>query len=371
MFPPIDWHYRYQRPQQIAAALSALGHRVHYFSPDFSAGDLRDDHAVYDMDSSGVSLVRLKCQPPHPQPNVAPAAEPNRTVLEAAITNYAAQYCRNPPIAIIGGVFWWNVLSDSLKARSIYDCMDYVAGFTSSSQPLIELEISMIAEAPIAVSSSGALIETIQDSGRSGPVFHIPNATDSAMFATSRPRWRPDGGRRLVIGYIGAIEDWFDADLVIALARRRPEWRFELTGNVGPAHDELRSRKNRPANIECFGEVPFERLRESMARIDVGIIPFVDNALTRHTNPVKIYEFLAAGRPVVSVPLGELEQFGDAVLPASGAAEFEAAIERAKNLLTESDCRKRQYLAVPHTWEARAGLWNGVIQMAAIASGEA
>lgn len=108
-----------------------------------------------------------------------------------------------------------------------------------------------------------------------------------------------------------------------------------------------------------------------MARIDVGIIPFVDNALTRHTNPVKIYEFLAAGRPVVSVPLGELEQFGDAVLPASGAAEFEAAIERAKNLLTESDCRKRQYLAVPHTWEARAGLWNGVIQMAAIASGEA
>ena len=108
-----------------------------------------------------------------------------------------------------------------------------------------------------------------------------------------------------------------------------------------------------------------------MAQIDVGIIPFVDNALTRHTNPVKIYEFLAAGRPVVSVPLRELEQFGDAVLQATGAAEFEAAIDRAKNLLSESKCRMRQYLAVPHTWEARAGVWNGVIQMAALASSEA
>ena len=130
-------------------------------------------------------------------------------------------------------------------------------------------------------------------------------------------------------------------------------------------------QKTCPANIECFGEAPFDRLRQSMALIDVGIIPFVDNALTRHTNPVKIYEFLAAGRPVVSVPLRELEQFGDAVLQATGAAEFEAAIERAKNLLSESKCRMRQYLAVPHTWEARAGVWNGVIQMAALASSEA
>ena len=198
------------------------------------------------MDSSGVSLVRLKCPTPHPQPNVAPATEPNRAILEAAITGYAAKFCKNPPIAIIGGVFWWNVLSDCLKARSIYDCMDYVAGFAASSLPLIELEKSMIADAPIAVSSSRALLKTVQNSGRSGPVFYIPNATDSAIFATARPRWRPDGGQRLVIGYIGAIEDWFDADLVVALAKRRPEWRFELTGNVGSAHDVLRSKKPAP-----------------------------------------------------------------------------------------------------------------------------
>ena len=106
-----------------------------------------------------------------------------------------------------------------------------------------------------------------------------------------------------VFGYVGTVGDWFDWSLVIEMARSLPEVRFEI---VGP--EMAPPRKRLPANVhragECAGEEVFGRLRGFIA----GLIPFKLNQLTAAIDPVKYYEYRAAGLPVIATDFGEMRR---------------------------------------------------------------
>ncbi|MCG8515466.1 MAG: glycosyltransferase, partial [Halanaerobiales bacterium] len=152
-----------------------------------------------------------------------------------------------------------------------------------------------------------------------------------------------------IIGYFGAIAGWFDVELVSKVANQMPDTELVLIGEVSTDISKL----SRVTNISLLGEKPYSTLPDYLAYFDLAIIPFRQNELTRLTDPVKIYEYLAGGIPVLSVDLPELHKFKDVVELAADEDEF---IGKAEEMLVEGrgGAEKRYNAVKEETWLNRA-----------------
>ena len=116
--------------------------------------------------------------------------------------------------------------------------------------------------------------------------------------------------------------------------------------------------------MEFTGELPYEQLPHELAGFEAAMIPFRVSDLTRATNPLKLYEYFAQGKPVVSTGLPEVERYGDLVYIARDVSDFARQIGYA-TAENDPDLRARRLrVAREETWEAR------VKQVEAIASAE-
>ena len=159
----------------------------------------------------------------------------------------------------------------------------------------------------------------------------LKNAADFDHFASIEPR--ESNAHPVRLGYYGAISYWFDAGLVAECAKAHPEWEFELVGSTFQA--DL-SKLAQFDNVTMFGEQDYDQLLDHLRGWDVALIPFKDVPLTRATNPVKAYEYLSAGKPVVATRLPELEPFSEWIGLASTAREFVHAVEEAQVLARDA-----------------------------------
>jgi glycosyltransferase involved in cell wall biosynthesis len=128
------------------------------------------------------------------------------------------------------------------------------------------------------------------------------------------------------VAYVGAIDSWFDAELVAAAARALPEWLFELAGPVGSA--DLSSIGKLP-NVRLLGPIPHRSVPRFLQGARVGIIPFKRNNLIDAVHPLKLYEYLAAGLAVVATRWTELERIGAPVALTDSTDQFAQAVVRA------------------------------------------
>jgi hypothetical protein len=156
---------------------------------------------------------------------------------------------------------------------------------------------------------------------------------------------------RPIVGYFGAISEWFDFKLLLAVAKMRPQWDFILIGSTfGCEHIPAVL----PANVQLLGEKPYTELPGYLHAFDVCLVPFKVVELTRCTNPVKVYEYLSAGKPVVATALPEVLAMDGMVRTASSPDEFVAALDQA--MLEREDAglaERRQGWAVEHSWAHR------------------
>ena len=178
----------------------------------------------------------------------------------------------------------------------------------------------------------------------------MPNGTDFEHFHRLPPNNLLREVPKPVIGYYGAIAEWFDTDIVEYIASERPEWSLVLIGHTfGSDVQSLKPYRN----IRLLGEKPYSELPKFLSGFDVGIIPFRINDLTLSTNPVKFYEFMSSGKPVVATRLPELLPFADYLYLAGTKEDFLEKIEAALQEKDESLTRKRIEFARENDWEAR------------------
>ncbi len=345
-FPVIDWGFRFQRPQQLMTRLGASGCRVFYLSNDFRG------HAPYELRplSKNVSEVTLRARLTDVY-RKAPSEE-EVDELFGSLDALRRDVGLAATVSVVQLPFWWPLGRRAAERWGwpvVYDCMDHHPGFhTRYPQDLIELEQNMLRSSQLVLASSRSLCA--EASAHNVNTLLLPNACDFDHFAAVR---KVPSQSQSVVGYYGAIGAWFDADLVADLAERRPDWRFLVVGSTTQGDT---SRLARLPNVKLAGEQPYASLPHWLERMDVLIIPFQITPLTRATNPVKIYEMLAAGKPVVSAPLPELEPMAPLVRFASSAEEFEREIaaalageaERGEELAAE-----RRAFARRETWDSR------------------
>jgi glycosyltransferase involved in cell wall biosynthesis len=241
---------------------------------------------------------------------------------------------------------------DRLPSRLlVYDCLDAVAAFRPGQPEVEAAEATLARRADVVLATSPELEARMR---RHNPrTVLVPNAADydhfSRRVAAAELPAELRGLPRPLIGYVGELAAWFDTDLIQGLARRHPEWSIVL---VGPATAEVR-RALPDANVHFLGRRPYSELPRYLAGFDCCLIPFRACPLTAAVSPVKLYEYLAAGKPVVSTPLPSVLPFAKEVLVAADERFLEAVEEAVtgRNDVVASEARRRRARA--HTWDQR------------------
>jgi glycosyltransferase involved in cell wall biosynthesis len=157
--------------------------------------------------------------------------------------------------------------------------------------------------------------------------------------------------RIVFTGAIVALK--LDLGLLAELARLRPSWSFALVGPVGPGEPDVDvSALEAEPNIYLLGARSYGQLPDVLRAADAGLIPYARNELTASIFPMKVYEYLAAGLPVLATPLPALEGLAE-VTTATSAQEMAEKLDRA--LAEDSPERRtqRSRAAAEHSWERR------------------
>jgi O-antigen biosynthesis protein len=345
--PMIEWHFRFQRPQQLMRQFARASHLVLYAANRFHGGTAARTRPI----EANVLEMML---PGDPAANIYQHSLSRQDCARmlAAMEPLGAQLALSEAIVVAQHPYW-TPLAEALRARFgcpiVYDCMDDHAGFFQNGPEVLETERRLVAAADLVVASSRRLYEGVRARSRSATL--IRNACEYEHFCRedARPPARRD---HPTIGYYGAIAEWFDSELVAKLAALRPEWRFELIGSTLAGN--IRPLEDLP-NVRLLGECPYAELPGRLDGWDAYIIPFRRQSLTEATNPVKVYEMLATGKPVVAVGLPELVPIGrrGLIRLAATAEKFAVAIEQELRDDDPPSRDRRRAFARRNTWAAR------------------
>lgn len=345
----IDWHFRHQRPQQLAQALALSGRRVFYVSVNL-VDDARAGFELEQLDSAGrLFQVRLYAA----GAPVIYTSVPTHDIVQqlrgslGEVLDWANSHSI---VSLIDHPFWYDVAAVVPNSRVIYDCMDHHEGFGNTAEAVLELERALMRNADLTITTSGWLDEVVAQHAPHRAL--IRNAGEFAHFAQRPDTIYAEPQGRKVIGYYGAIAEWFDLDLVEALAQRFSDCCILL---IGADTVNAKGKLAHLPNVVMTGEMPYAQLPAYLHAFDVCLLPFKVIPLTLATNPVKVYEYLSAGKPVVSVDLPEMRQFDGLVRVGQDTESFLSAVAEVLQDNGGADAlAQRQHFAQEQTWSHRA-----------------
>lgn len=153
-----------------------------------------------------------------------------------------------------------------------------------------------------------------------------------------------------VVGYFGSIAAWTDLELLVWLAEQRPQWNFLLVGHASVDTTALACL----SNVTMVGPQPYESLPGWAKAFDVALIPYRLNQQVLNSNPLKLREYLATGKPIVSVATTEVNRFGDLIRVADGPESFLCAIESAMSEDSPQRRDERMASVKEMSWDHRA-----------------
>jgi len=339
--PIINWEFRTQRPQQLARCFARAGSRVYYpllhLSPDPPPPRLVE---------SGIWQISLRGDPgrdPYCDRLSAAAVEQALGSLRRIAAEHSLEGCW-----IVTQLPFWYPLAEAARAAFggalLFDCMDDFSCFGDHADPE-EDEAALAAAADLVTVTSQRLFDKLSPLNPHTRI--VRNGCDPAHFGPAAARTLPR--EPVVVGFFGGIHDWFDTDLVADLARLRPLWEIRLIGDT--YRSDVEALRSLP-NVTLLGEVSYSELPRLVSGFHAGIIPFKISPLTEAADPVKAYEMLAAGLPVVAVDLPELRRLEPLIAVARGAAEFAARIEECLGEPPEARSRRLD-LARRESWTDR------------------
>jgi glycosyltransferase involved in cell wall biosynthesis len=263
-------------------------------------------------------------------------------------------------VAIVQNPFWGAVLRKGDFTRITYDCIDEISLFAGKGSVgrYREYEQRLLGIADATFVTAEKLEAALCERKPTGPIVRIPNGVDYHSFQKRAVEGGTppelQGLAHPVIGYIGVLRDWFDYDLVGELARAMPEASFVM---VGPLDFSFRieALKN-IGNIHWTGRREYNDMPLYVKGFDVCLIPFLGAKVSETTNPVKVFEYFALGKPVVASPMHELVPFeqDNLLRIASGKSGFLEGIRAGLEEKGSGAPERRREVARAHSWNVLA-----------------
>lgn len=330
LFPPgLDWKVQlFQRPQQLATALARQGALVFYIEPETSGR------------SPGFHRV---------EPRLFLSKVPNRVF----------EIVDRPLIYLLT----WNRghLDDFPEARVLYDFVDDLQVFYVDDFETLQRDHErLLRESELVLTTAKRLHQQVLRVRQDAVL--CPNAVDYEHFqaASERHGGSPPSDMagivslgKPIVGYYGALARWFDYALLAEVASHRSDLAFVL---IGPDYDgSMRSEALfQLPNVRWLGVKPYSDLPAYLRWFDVAMIPFKLNEITHATSPLKLFEYMAGGKPVVITPMQESARY-EGVLLAGDPRQMSERLDEALELGRDQGyVRKIQAVARRNTWSARA-----------------
>lgn len=242
---------------------------------------------------------------------------------------------------------------------------------------MTEREKHILEKAGLVIVSSEPLLRS--RSREHANTHYLPNCAEYHLFSQKVPDWEKiavdlAGLPSPRLGYIGGLNDWMDLDLLIKLAEAYPDASLVLIGGESSPRqfqqDTRYQRLKSMTNVHFLGFKKYETLPAYLHGLDVCLLPFILNEWIRNCSPNKIYQYLAAGKPVVSTDYPEARHAEPDIMVAADHTEFVSLVDRALGSHDDETIRARQKRAQANTTETRADALLELVRQSLLSDGE-
>ncbi len=318
----------------------------------------------------GLDLRHLRSLPsrlakrhlPTPSHEVSTGILPILPIRSGLVAGLSASMIRRRLTQLTGGkfqewVFWTRFPSPELVGavrglpfgRIVYEAVDRYSAeplFSPRERRRVEAAEAELSKSALVITASSGLAKRFEGAIRE--TYWLPIGLDASLKANAS-RVPADMARpRLAV--VGSLDELADEELLFQVASQRPEWQLVLAG----PRDRLWGRSLETlTNVHWLGAMRPDEARGVIADCDVALNPCVLNEWTKTALPVKIFDYLAEGKPTVSTEMGELDMFGD-LIELAPAAQFVSAIERALAEHSPEAVARRREASKRYTLQERA-----------------
>jgi len=261
--------------------------------------------------------------------------------------NTVAWFCPVIPNApeLIRNIGFGGVVCDLIDDQRAWDATPQVKNRLNASYR------DTLSAADLVFANCDSLAEAMQGFANE-PIHVVPNGAERFNDYPKSPK--PDALKKIkgpIVGYVGNLRDRIDWTLLHEIVPAMPDVSFVFFGpsSDNPNADSLAKYDN----VHVPGVVAYDDLAFHLKAFDVGIVPHLNNQLTARMNPLKVYNYFAAGLPIVSSEVANLENLGSVLTTATTADEFVSGIRNA--IANKVDTRTDQWRSTMDTiaWENR------------------
>lgn len=332
----VDSRWIKQRPHFIAESLKTMGESVTYVCSSLVRSEL-----LVKNQSLSVPVVRVPMLPQRLRRRALGILDLFLTAISTLII-----LIRVRPEVVLVTHARHHMLARFLRrarVRVFYDCMDLNGLFSDATSTDSRDERILVEVSERVFCSSEPIATHIQSIAPETTVSIVPNALNASAFLDSesvKGDFIPK-----TVGYVGAVSSWFDFPAVLALLDAKPELSVYLWGPrdvIVPEHDRLK----------YLGILPHAEAIKAMRSCAVLVLPFHITELIRAVDPVKVYEYVATGRPVIAADYTQLTHFGGWIKRYSSTTQLIRQVEESLDTPTLAPAQLREFIAA-NSWDVR------------------
>lgn len=325
-----EWSVVRHRPHHLALRL-APQRLVVYFRPFFVRDGLAEGRRLHPPRLMRVErgLYVLEAWFFSGEDQVGVIARLNRALMRVLVRALRPLFAGGDGLVITNDPKRWSVLDAVPARRRVYDILDNYSAFSWATTAYPEHERRTLDLVDLVVAGTHEIYREklplhphveFQSCGVDAAHFGLAHESGYEPAAAVRELPSPQ------LFYMGMVDERIDRALIAALAKAFPEGSIVLAGPVVGDFGALRALPN----VHLLGGQPYGELPRLLCKADVALIPFILNDVTRHINPTKLLEYLAAGVPVVSIPIPDVVSFySEEVFIAGSIEEFVSCVRRA------------------------------------------
>lgn len=249
---------------------------------------------------------------------------------------------------------YYSFLMNKIKfKKSVYRIADKSSGFVSTTEHSKTLEKHLASSVDYVAYTARSLEEYVCSLSPKASIY-FPNGVFFDHFKNSSHELPPEylSITKPIVLYVGAIDAWFDFDIINKAAVKMPEVSFVFIGHEKMAREKLTNSKN----IIILGSRHYKQIPRYMANADIGIIPFnvaKYSELVNSIHPLKLYEYMACGLPVIASKWRELEFMDTPASLYENEREFLTLIEETIKKLSSADKTGFVDFAARHDWRIK------------------
>jgi glycosyltransferase involved in cell wall biosynthesis len=249
------------------------------------------------------------------------------------------------------------LLNQLNELGTIYYCYDEISACAWTKNHGKQLEEEYIKKADAVIVSSDGLFKS--KSHLSNNCYLVKNGVDFAIFNRTAELRQRNKNVDITVGYLGSLDERVDYELLMYLAEKLPDIKFEFVGRI--------VSKDKAAQLDKFPNTKFwdakklEELPSYLKKFDAGIIPFLKNEQTTGIYPMKINEYLAGGIPVISTDFSPLPEFDSVIAKASTPETFLQSMMESLCNDTPQKRKERISIAASNSWENKAAQFSHAI----------